>query len=230
MEKMGGSQQPTINADSQAILFLGHWDPLVRMKATTYLASQVRKDKTIGSTIMSLLDDPRDEVVAAGASVFGLASSYEPDKVIKKMVELLTAPNSRVVVQQAASETLIDHSDEAQTTVDLLLDALGKSKIKPGPKRTKSILDTLSYLIHPQSPPSQKQRLLEVAVYYLEFQPPSQTAEGPERAEGALKALEALGSYAQPAVPNIKRYRDKRADRFMKQQIDRHVLPSIEIP
>ena len=179
---------------------------------------------------MGLLDDPRDEVVAAAASVFGLASSYEPNEVIKKMVVLLTAPNSRVVVQQAASETLIAHSDEAQTTIDLLLDALGQSKIKPGPNRTKSILDTLSSLIHAQSPPSQKQRLLEVAVYYLEFQPPNQAVEGPERAEGALKALEALGSYAKRAVPNIKRYRDKRADRFMKQQINRHVLPSIEAP
>jgi len=228
--KMSPTRRPTINSESQAVLLLGHWDPLVRMKATTYLASQVRKDKTVGAMVMKLLDDPRDEVVAAAASVFGLASSYKPNEVINKMVVLLTAPNSRVVVQQAAAETLIAHSDEAQTTVDLLLDALGQSKIKPGPRRTKSILDTLSYLIHTQSPPSQKQRLLEVAVYYLEFQPPNKTVEGPQRAEGALKALEALGNYAQPAVPNIKRYRNERADRFMKQQIDRHVLPSIESP
>lgn len=228
--KMPHAGQPAIDSESQAVLLLGHWDPLVRMKATTYLASQVRKDKSAGSRVMVLLDDPRDEVVAAAAGVFGLASSYEPDAVIKKMVVLLTAPNSRVVVQQAACETLIAHSDEAQTTVDLLLEALGQSKIKPGPNRTKSILDTLSYLIHAQSPPSQKQRLLEVAIYYLEFDPPTQTPEGPQRAEGALKALEALGSYAKPAMPNIKRYRDERADRFMKQQINRHVLPSIETP
>ena len=226
--KMGDSIKPTINSEPQGILLLGHWDPLVRMKATTYLASQVRKDEAVGARVMGLLDDPRDEVVAAAAGVFGLASSYEPNKVIQKMVLLLTAPNSRVIVQQAAAETLIAHSDEAQTTIDLLLDALSQSKIKPGPKRTKSILDTLSYLIRSQSPPSQKQRLRDVAIYYLEFQPPNKTVEGPQRAEGALKALEALGSYAKPAIPNIKRYRDERADRFMKQQIDRHVLPSIE--
>ena len=87
--KMGGSGRPTINSESQAILLLGHWDPLVRMKASTYLASQVRKDKTVGARVMGLLNDPRDEVVAAAASVFGLASSYEPNKVIQKMVLLL---------------------------------------------------------------------------------------------------------------------------------------------
>ncbi|MCK5114382.1 MAG: hypothetical protein KAR11_06440 [Phycisphaerae bacterium] len=228
--KMENSNSLKIVTEQQAVLLLGHWNPIVRVKASHYLASQVRKDKAVGDRVMLILNDPRDEVVASAVGVFELACSYKPKVVIKKMVELLTSPKSRVVVQQAAANTLIAHSDEAQTTVDMLLDALSNSKVKPGPKRTKAILETLSYLIHPQSPPSQKQRLRDVAVYYLEFQAPNNQPEGPERAEGALKALEALGSYAKPAVPNIKRYRDQQADRFMKQNIDRRVLPSIETP
>ena len=83
--------------------------------------------------------------------------------------------------------------------------------------RTDSILTTLSYLVHDQTPPSIKQRLLTVAVNNMEFAP-----------MGALRALEALGPSAKPALPEIKKYRISKADRFTRQYIDTHVLEAID--
>ncbi len=200
----------------EAIRALGHWDPLVRQKASVYLGSTIRKTPVVAEAVFEALDDPRDEVRAAAAGVFGFALSYKPERVIPAMVKLLIWDRS-VIVQAAAAGTLIAHSDEAQTIADRLLEELMTRRPHPGPLRTNSILTTLSYLITDQTPGPLKKRLLEVAVANLEFAP-----------GGALRALEALGADARPAVPNIQAYRDTKADRFTRLHIDRHVLMAID--
>ncbi len=207
---------PQINNTEEAISALGHWNPLVQQKAEVFLGSAIRKDPALGEKVLDLLQSQRDEVRAAAAGVFSFALSYQPEKVIPAMVKLLVWDRS-VIVQEAASGTLIAHSDEAQAIADRLLEELITRKPHPGPRRTASILTTLSYLINSDTPGSQKKRLLEVAVANLEFAP-----------SGALRALEALGPDARPAVPNIRRYRDTKADRFTRLKIDRHVLMAID--
>ncbi len=212
---MSDDPKPDIDNEKTAMLALGHWEPLVRMQASVFLGSEIRKDPGVGQRVLAMLSDPRDEVRASAASVFSYAISYKPETVIPAMVNLLVEDRG-VTVQKAASDTLMVHSEEAQVSIDLLLAALNKKTNKPGPKRTTSILQTLSYLIHDRTAGSQKQRLLEAAVDNLEYAP-----------QGALRAMEALGPYAAPAVPNIKNYRDTKADRFTRQYIDRHVLQAI---
>ncbi len=208
---------PQIDSVESALAALGHWEPLIRMKAEVYLGGQIRRDDKVGEEVLKQLDDdPRDEVRAAAARVFSFALSYHPEKIIPAMVRLLVWDRG-VIVQQAASETLIVHSDEAQITVDLLLEALQTRSPRPGPKRTTSILRTLSYLVHPKTASSQKRRLLEVAVANLEIAP-----------KGALRALEALGPDALPAVANIKQYRDTKAGRLTRPYINRCVLMAID--
>ena len=210
---------PQIDSTESALLAMGHWEPLVRLKAAVYLGGQIRKDDKVGDEVLKQLNDPpdpRDEVRASAARVFSFSLSYHPGKIIPAMVRLLVWDRG-VIVQQAASETLIAHSDEAQITVDLLLESLQTRSPRPGPKRTTSILRTLSYLVHPNTPSSQKTRLLKVAVANLEFAP-----------QGALRAMEALGPDALPAVGNITQYRDTKADRFTRQYINRHVLMVID--
>lgn len=210
------SPDPKIATPDEAVNALGHWNVLVQQKAEIFLSSAIRKDPALGEKVLALLQNPRDEVRAAAAGVFSFALSYQPEKVIPAMVKLLVWDRS-VVVQEAASGTLIAHSDEAQAIADRLLEELLTRKPHPGPKRTASILTTLSYLISEQTPGTQKKRLLEAAVANLEFAP-----------SGALRALEALGPDARQAVPNIRRYRDTKADRFTRLRIDRHVLMAID--
>lgn len=210
------SPDPKIETSDVALKNLGHWNPLVRQKAAVFLGSAIRKTPALGEKVLALLKDPRDEVRAAAAGVFSFALSYSPEKVIPAMVKLLVWDRS-VIVQEAASGTLIAHSDEAQAIADRLLEELVNRKPLPGRRRTTSILTTLSYLLTEQTPGDQKERLLRVAVAKLEFAP-----------AGALRALEALGPDARPAVPNIRRYRDTKADRFTRLRIDRHVLMAID--
>ncbi|MBN1942941.1 MAG: hypothetical protein JW849_06570 [Phycisphaerae bacterium] len=207
---------PKISNSAEALAALGHWGALVQQKAAVFLGSAIRKDPALGDKILALLQDPRDDVRAAAASVFSFALSYQPEKVIPAMVKLLVWDRS-VIVQESAAGTLIAHSDEAQAIADRLLEELITRKPHPGPRRTASILTTLSYLLNDSTPGSQKKRLLEVAVANLEFAP-----------SGALRAMEALGPDARPAVGNIKRYRDTKADRFTRLRIDRHVLMAID--
>jgi hypothetical protein len=127
-----------------------------------------------------------------------------------------------VTVQRSAGETLIAHSNQATESFDLLLDALEKRVPRPGPRRAETILTTLGYLVTPKTPAEKKQRLLELAQIYL-F-PGEQHAAAPQ---GALRALEALGEFAAPAIPDIRKYRDRSADRLTRQYIDRHVMESI---
>lgn len=216
MIPLADPQTPPTDTAEEALVALGHWLPQVRMRAAARLGMLLRKDEQIGEQVLAMLKDPRDEARAAAASVFSFALSYKPDQIIPAMVKLLVWDRG-VAVQHAASETLIAHSQEAQMAVGLLLAALEDRRPLPGPKRTTSILQTLSYLVHTNTQPSLKRRLLDAAVRYLRYAP-----------DGALRALEALGSYAKPAVPQILEYRNVHADRFRRQQIDRHVLQSID--
>jgi hypothetical protein len=208
--------EPDINSDAVALQALGHWDEMARQRASTYLASKIRKDPAVGDKVLALLGDPRDEVRAAAADVFSYALSYNPAKVIPAMVKLVVWDRG-VVVQRAAAGTLMAHADEAQITTDLLLEALITRKPHPGPRRADSILETLSYLVGDKTSGNQKRRLLEVAVANLQFAP-----------DGALKALAALGPDARTAVPDIVQYRDAKADRVTRQTINRQVLMAID--
>ena len=207
-----------IASTDDAIVALGHWEPLTRMKAQAELGAAILGDAAVADRVLAQLDDPRDEVRASAASVFGFALSYKPSVVIPRMIELIGSDRG-VTVQQAASETLIARADDAKVTIPLLLKALqvtpdGK---KPGPKRTRSLLTTASYLIGPSTPADQKMALLNVARARLTYAP-----------QGALRVLEALGPFARPAIEEIKKYRDTQADRFTRQYIDRHVLQAID--
>ncbi|MCD4825621.1 MAG: hypothetical protein K8S55_13580 [Phycisphaerae bacterium] len=213
---------PKIDNVEGAFDALGHWEPLVRGKASAFLGMRILKEPKIADKVLALLKDtksggdPRDEVRAAAAGVFSFALSYKPQKIVPEMVKLIVWDRG-VIVQAAAKETLIVHSDEAQIAIDLLLEALETRRPKPGPKRAQSILTTLSYIIHENVPASQKKRLLQQGVNNLNFAP-----------QGALRVLEALGQYAKPALPAITQYRDKQADRLTRQYINRHVIPAID--
>lgn len=208
----------SITSTSDAIKALGHWEPLTRMKASAELGTAIVADPSVGELVLKQLDDPRDEVRASAAGVFGFALSYKPSVVIPRMVELLRSDRG-VTVQQAASETLIARADDTQTTIGLLLKALRAtpSGKKPGPKRTRNLLMTASYLITSKTPTVQKMTLLNVARDRLTYAP-----------QGALHVLEALGDFARPAVEDIKHYRDTVADRLTRQYINRHVLQAID--
>jgi len=211
---------PKIDSVETAMKNLGHWDPLVRGKASVLLGTRILKEPAVAEKVLAIISgarqDPRDEVRAAGAAVFSFALSYKPEKIIPEMVKLLVWDRG-VTVQKSAAETLIAHSDEAQITINLLLDALEKRRPSPGPKRATSILQTLSYLVNPDTPAGPKQRLRDIAVQYISFAP-----------AGALRALEALGPFAKPVVGDIIKYRDAQADRFTRQYINRHVLQAID--
>jgi len=211
MTQSRGSGSDTFGRAVQA---LGHWDPLVRWSATSRLGEKhVPVDDKAGQVVVSLLEDPRDEVRAAAARVFAVARDYRPDVVVAKMVELLTRDRG-VVVQSAAAEALIARRDQAQGQVDALLAALSDPKRAPGPRRASSILLVLSKLV-PAATLEQKERMLVQAVKALRASP-----------AGALAVMEALGPEAGRAVPSIREYR-ATADRFRRVYIDRHVLPAI---
>lgn len=207
-----------IRNQRDAILALGHWNPLVVKQATAWLQQEIRSDPTVGERIFLLFADPRDEVRAGACRVFSQTLSYKPERVIPKLVDLLV--NDRgVVVHRAASDALINHADQAAQTVTLLLNVLNTREPKPGPKRTGSILQTLSFLVleNPRLDRDTRQRLLQEATENLNFAP-----------EGALKLLESLGPFAKPAVPEIKEFRDTKADFDLRRKIDRYVLMAID--
>lgn len=221
------SPTPEIDNETEALAALGHFNPMVRARAATYLGMSILKKPELGEKVLALLrapgegGDPRDEVRAAAAEVFSFALSYKPDVVIPRMIDLVVWDRG-VTVQRSAGETLIAHSNQATESFDLLLDALEKRVPRPGPRRAETILTTLGYLVTPKTPAEKKQRLLELAQIYL-F-PGEQHAAAPQ---GALRALEALGEFAAPAMPDIRKYRERSADRLTRQYIDRHVMESI---
>jgi hypothetical protein len=207
-----------IRNERDALLAMGHWDPLISNQATAYLQQQIRNDPAVAERVFLQFNDPRDEVRAAACQVFGQTLKYKPEQVIPKLVDLLV--NDRgAIVHRAAADALINHADQAAQTIELLLKVLRTREPKPGPKRTESILLTLSHLVleNPRLDRTMKQQLLNVAVDELDFAP-----------EGALKLLESLGPFGKPAVAAIKEYRDTKADLYMRQMINRHVLMAID--
>jgi hypothetical protein len=185
---------------------------------------KLQDDPKIAMTLVGLLADPakggdvRDEVRAAAATVYSFAPTYKPEIVLTEMVRLLMQDRG-VVVQQAARGTLISMSDEAQLKIDQIISAAEARKPKAGPQRTTNILETLSYLVTPTTATSQKTKLLNMAVANLNYAP-----------AGALAALEALGADAKPALKAIIQFRDTKADRLLRQKINRHVIHAIDPP
>ncbi len=206
-----------ISSSSGAITSLGHWDPLVRWKASRYLARRVEAKSDVVMQVRLALNDPRDEVRAAAVGVFAVASDVEPQQIVDKLVAILTRGRG-VIVQEAASAALAVRADQAGSAVAPLLDAFdpAKQRIVPGPKRTNSILLALAPLAK-SAEQHQRERMLYLAVGKL-----------PRAPRGALAVLAALGPDAKVALPNVKAYR-RNTDRFMSQYIDRHVLPAIDL-
>jgi hypothetical protein len=207
-----------IRTERDALLAMGHWDPLMSNAGTAVLQQMIRNDPSVGERVFMQFNDPRDEVRAAACQVFGQTLQYKPERIIPKLVDLLV--NDRgVVVHRAASDALINHADQATQTVDLLADVFRTREPKPGPKRTESILVTLSHLVleNPRLDRVTKQKLLNLGMEKLDFAP-----------QGALTLLEALGPFAKPAVPAIKAYRDNKADLYTRRMINRHTLMAID--
>jgi hypothetical protein len=208
-------QAPETSLDtfSGAIQCLGHWDPLVRLKAAERLAEKVPGDDKAAQVVLALLNDGRDEVRAAAARVFAVAKDYQPDVVVPKMMAALTEDRG-VIVQTAAAETLVARAEQAQGQVDPLLSVLTSPSRWLGRKRTSSVLLVLARLVKGATP-RQKAEILKVAALRLTDAP-----------DGALAVFQALGPEAAKAVPSIREYRST-ADRFQRVYIDRHVLPAI---
>ena len=197
-----------------AMAALGHWEPLVRWKASATLGRLADGDPSVAQKLMEALDDPQDEVRAGAARAFGFSEKAGGDAAIKRMFELLVKDRG-VTVQAAAAETLIARADGAGALIDPLLDVF-KTR-RPGSKRTSSILLVLARLA-PKASASQKRRIMELSIAQLSRAP-----------TGALGALRALGPEAKAALPKIRAYRET-ADRYRRDYIDSHVLPAIAPP
>ena len=119
-----------------------------------------------------------------------------------------------VVAQAAAAETIAVRAAQAAGAIEPLLGAFTTRVPRPGRKRTGSILRALSSLaIHANA--SQKARMLRLAVEKLQLAP-----------RGALAVLRALGPAASRALPIIREF-SKKAYRFERHYIQKHVLPAI---
>lgn len=211
---------PDIDIDkglSEALRGLGHWSPIVRRKAAAWLGRNLATAE-IMAAVFKKLKDPRDEVRAAAARVFSFAPKMKSMRIINNMVKLLITDRG-VTVQKAAADALITHSDtdDPGVVIDTLVQTLKERKPAPGPKRTTSILTALSYFVDLDTPANTKRELVEIGANYLSFAP-----------VGALNILESLGRAAKPAVPNIKEYRDEKADRITRRWINSNVLWAID--
>lgn len=215
IELVRNSAEATSSIES-AIASLGHWDQLVRWKASRHLALNLHQTEVMFH-IRNALADPRDEVRAAAIGIFATFQDVDPTKIVTKLVHTITQERG-VMVQAAAAEAIGIRADQAKRAIEPLLSAIdGKNRRRnPGRKRTNSILIALSPLVEHASE-SQKQRMLKIATDKLSIAP-----------NGALKLLRSLGAYALKSVPDIKTYRSKTG-RFMRGYIDRHVLPAIEL-
>jgi hypothetical protein len=203
----------SIGTFSKAVQVLGHWEPVARLKAASYLAELIATDDKAGLVVLSAMADPRDEIRAGATRVFGFARSYRPEAVVPKLMAALTKDSS-VVVQAAAADALIARSDQIRAEVAALLGVLTSPARRLGSKRTSSMLRVLARLID-YATEKEKAQLLRLARLRLRTS-----------SDGALAVLEAMGSAAAPAVPDIRDYRDV-ADRSRRNYIDRHVLPAI---
>ena len=207
------TKDTTVNTFGKAVRALGHWEPLVRLKAAAYLGEELASDEKAAQVVLSMLTDPRDEVRAAAARVFAFAKDYRPPTIVPKMVGLLTEDRG-VVVQAAAAETLAARAEQASAQVGPLLAVLTSPSRRLGSNRTSSILLVMARLVRFASA-AQKRQVLELATMRLT------TATA-----GALGVMKAMGPEAARAVPSIREYR-ATTDRFRRVYIDRHVLPAI---
>jgi len=210
---MLSSRRTVIESFGTATLALGHWEPLVRLKAAAYLGEHVPNDDKGAQVVLSLLRDPRDEVRAAAAQVFAFAKDYRPEEVVPKMIAALTHGRG-VIVQAAAAKVLVGRADQASGQVGLLLRTLTDPSRRLGRKRTSYILRVQAALVKGASA-EQKQLLLRLAELRLTTSP-----------DGALSLIQALGPDAAPAAPAVRQYR-AAADRFVRDRIDHFVLPAI---
>jgi len=197
---------------SVAMEALGHWSPVVRQRASAFLGRKLSSGEVL-QAILKKLSDPRDEVRAAAARAFCYAPELKSKDIVDKMVELLTTDRG-VTVQKAASKALITHSDidDPARVIDPLIEALAGKPI-PGPKRATSILEALGYFSNLETREKMKEKLMNLGVKYLEYAP-----------GGSLSLLKALGGAAKKAIPDIKEYRDKKADRITRKNINSEVL------
>jgi len=203
-------------APADAVRLMGHWDPLARLEASGYLARSMAVPPGASEEAWRLLGDVRDEVRAAAATALGYAGDSESDRIIRQLVRTLLTDRG-VVVQAAASAALSARADQAGQAIQPLLDAFSPpaGRAEPMPNRADSILQALASLAG-QATPRQRGAMLALAIRKLDAAP-----------HGSLALLAGLGPSARPAVEDIRVYR-RRADRFERQYIDRHVLPAIE--
>ncbi len=208
------AEVPTSMPD--AMLALGHWDPLVRWKASSFLGRRAQSQPEAIPLAMKATEDPRDEVRAAAAGALAMASEIRDEAMIDKLVELVTRDRG-VIVQESASRTLAACANQAGKALTPLLDAFDpqKQRVRPGRKRTGHILTAMAALVG-QASQQDKQRMLDLARAKLRIAP-----------LGAMKVLGALGSDAAPALSDVFSYR-QAANRIHRQYIDRHVLPAID--
>ncbi len=199
-----------------ALLALGHWDPLVRWKASSFLGRRAQTHPVAVALAMKATDDQRDEVRAAAVGALAMASEVRDEAMIDKLVELVTRDRG-VIVQEAASRTLAACAGQAGKAITPLLDAFDpqKQRVRPGRKRTGHILAAMAALVG-QASPQDKLQMVDLAREKLRIAP-----------LGALKLLGALGPDAAPALPDVFSYR-QAANRIHRQYIDRHVLPAID--
>ena len=213
-------KKPDIDSVTKALQYLGHWDVSVRRSAARYLTRRIQRDKRYAKYVIPFFAkktaDLRDEARAAAISVFANLIGYDPKIIVPKMVHILLYDRG-VLPQQAAADTLISFAFEAQNALPMLADGLDKRVPGPGPKRANNIFQTMRYLVNSKTTPAMKTRLVSLATKYLYYCP-----------DGALRLLKALGESAKPAVPAIEKFRNEKADRFLRQLIDDHILPAID--
>jgi hypothetical protein len=207
------SKDASADTPAKALKGLGHWDPVVRLKAAALLGEAVPTDDKTAQAVLALLSDGRDEVRAAAARVFAFAKDYQPRRIVPAMVTALTEDRA-VFAKPTPAEVLCTRADQAKDQLAPLLEAMNSSARRLGEKRTSDMLLVVSKLLKFATPP-QKEGILKLAMLRLSTSP-----------AGALAILEAMGPDAAKAVPSIREYRAS-ADRFMRAYIDRHVLPSI---
>jgi len=196
---------------------MGHWDALVRIEASAYLARMMARRPDVVDQVMQMLDDPRDEVRAAAAMSFAVCPVPPSREVITALVSMVVTGRG-VVPQSAAAVALSADNEAGPETVELLLGAFKRSKgqPRPGRKRTSSVLSALAGLAD-QAEPDQRTEMLSVAMAKLSASP-----------SGSLMLLKELGRDASDATDKVVAYR-RTADRFERHYIDRHVLPAIRL-
>ncbi len=209
------NQTASILSLDTAFVSLGHWDPLVRWRASRFLARWVEKRPDMLKIVFRALSDPRDEVRATAVAVLGIAANLHPQRIVGKLVDVLRRDRG-VTVQAAAAAALAARQQGTAKAIAPLLMAFKPEAggFVPGPKRTSSILTALAHLAD-DAVGLQRDQMLELAINKLHVAP-----------SGALALIKALGPSAKAALDEVKAYRNGEG-RVHRNYIDRHVLPAI---